>query len=162
MSPKSAERNRLSQRNSQSCCTTYVLEDPMQIDLRQQPHFPHFRSRQLVQSHQVYPRRMSLPSMRHLRVLRHRSPQCIVYLRQNIEIPFQPLGIKGIRPIIPMTTLRSCTTITKAVQAIASILHPLKVLFYLRFLAFNRWLLPSPRTTYPPCVTNLASKIISG
>jgi hypothetical protein len=140
MLPKSAKHSWLSQRNCRSYCITYVLEGSIRIDLHQLLHFLHFQSPQTVQSHQVYRHRLSLPSMRRLRVLPRRSPQCIVCLSPNIE---QVLDIKGVRPIIQlgrMTILPPCTAITKAVQALAFIAHHLKDLFCLHSLASSLWL----------------------
>ena len=144
MLPKSAERNWLSQRKSQSCCITYVLEGPMRIDLLQHLHFPHSRSRQIVQSLQLYLHRMLLLSMRRLRVPRHRSLRCTACPCQNIEVLFRSPGIK-VRPINQlgrMTISHPCTAIIKAAQAITYTPHQLKVLFYLHSLASSLWLLP--------------------
>lgn len=142
---RSAEHSWLSQKNCPSCCTTYVLVGSMQIDLLQQPHSLHFQSLQIIPSHRLYRYRILLPRMRRLRVLLHRSPQCIACLRLNIEILFQALDIKEVRPVtrlFQMTTSHPCIAIIRVVQALTCMVHHLKGLFYLRFLPFSRWLHP--------------------
>lgn len=156
---KSAERKRLSQRNCQSYCTMYVLEGLIRIDLLRQPHF-HLQSHQIVQSLQVYLHRLSLHSTRRLRVLPHRSPQCIVCLRPNIEIHCQTPDIKGVHPIIPLqpTTISPpCMAIIKVVQA-TTCMAPKDL--YHRFPASSLWLLLLPKITSRLCVTNLAIQTI--